>query len=52
MRRREQDIYKRHEETSVMALEIRGMWIKICLHDSKPGDQFQRSLESFCETRG
>ena len=52
MRRREENVYIKHEETRAMALEIIEMWIKIFLHDSKPGNQFRRSLESFCETSG
>lgn len=52
MRRTEQNIYIKHEETRVMALEIIEMWIKVFSHDSKPGNQFRRSLESFCETSG
>ena len=52
MSRTEHNIYIKHEETRAMALEIIKMWIKIFSHDSKPGNQFQMSLESFCETSG
>lgn len=48
---RTKNIYIKHEETRVMALEIIEMWVQVFSHDSKPGNQFQRSLESFCETR-
>lgn len=52
VRRTEQGKYLKQEEIGSGALEISKMLIKIDLRDSNPGNKFQRSLESFCETSG
>lgn len=44
--------YVRLEETGLAALKMGKWWIKINFHGGKPGNQFQRSLEFACETRG